>query len=141
MKILFDTSALIEIERKNQLMITLTKRIVANHLALISTITISEVLTGPYLRRDFKKSFTFAREVISQFQSIDFDPTMADKTAQYTAFMLRDGKPSQFQDAAIAATFIVTHSDFLLSMNRKHFEEIPGLTGKVQSPEGLAKII
>ena len=57
MKVLLDSSVIVEIDRKNKSVIDTVKNLIEkNHEIIISVATVSEVLVGPCLRGDFKKS-------------------------------------------------------------------------------------
>ena len=136
MEILFDTSILVEIDRKNKLVIDLAKKLISeNHSLIISTITVSEILTGSYLRKDFKTAVGNAKTILGQFKWIDFDASIAEKTAKFLAYLIVQDRRIEYQDVAIAATFSVIGSEFLLTLNKKDFNSMPDLEGKVFSPE------
>lgn len=140
MKIVFDTTFLVELDRKNQNAIELAK-----HLALadselwISTVTVSEIMTGVYLRKDkdFEKAFDNAQTVLSQFDWADVTPNIAIKTGEILAFLLSKGKPIQYQDTVIAATALDLNADYLVTENTKHFLKIPKLINKIHTLDEL----
>ena len=142
MKVVADTSAVVEIERKNKLVIELIKGLINKNADLgISIVTLSEVLTGCYLREDYEKASSEAKRILSQFLWIDVDSKIADKTAKFMAYLIKKGKIVEYPDAVIAATFNVINGDYLLTLNKSHFEIIPELKGKVFTPVELrAKI-
>lgn len=142
MKFFFDTSILVEIERENRPVIETLKKLINNeHELLISTITISEILTGSYLTKNTVTSINKARRVLSQFKWINFDYRTAQKTAQILAFLRTEGKIIGYPDAAIAASFIETKSDFMITLNKTHFLYVPDLKGKVYEPKEIGKIL
>jgi len=135
MRILVDTSVIVEIDRQNKETVELLKSLVEKNIELvISAITVSEILTGSYLRRDVRESLITAKEILNQFLWIDFDGEVAEKTGQLLAYLIAEKKSIEYQDAGIAATFFVSHSDYLLTLNKKHFLVFPHLEGKVFSP-------
>ena len=142
MNIVLDTSVIVEIDRNNKGIIELLKKLIEkNHSILISTVTVSETLAGSYLKKDFKKAVLEAKQIMAQFLWIDLTSEIAEKTAQYIAYLIAEGKMIEYPDIAIAATFKVEDADFLLTLNKNHFEYIPDLKGKVYSPgEFLKKI-
>ena len=141
MKIVLDTSVIVEIDRKNDEVIKIIKRLIDNnHDILISVVTISEIFAGSYLRNDFKKAVDEARRILGQFIWIDMDAKIAEKTAQYLAYLITEGKVIEYPDVAIAATFKATDSDYLLTLNKSHFESIPDIKGKVYEPKDFKKI-
>ena len=140
MKIVLDSTVLIDVERKNKETLELVKRMLTNNEELIiSTVTISEVLTGVYYIGK-REGLLDARTVLSQFSPVALDAEVADKTAQFVAFLLKNGSPIEFKDVAIAATFAVTKSDFLLTQNKKHFEVIPEIGSKARTISEFKKI-
>ena len=142
MKIALDTSIIVEIDRKNVEVIKILKRMIdKDYDVVISTVTVSEILTGSYLRKDFKKAVLEAKKILGQFLWVDLDVEIAEKTAQYLAYLITEGKIIEYQDVVIAATFKVTDSSYLLTLNKHHFELIPGIKGKVYEPKEFLKSI
>ena len=137
---MLDSTVLIDIERKNKDALDLVKGMLANNEELIiSAVTVSEVLTGVYYIGK-RESLLDARTVLAQFSTVPLDAEVADKTAQFVAFLLKNGSPVDFKDVAIAATFTVTKSDFLLTQNKKHFEVIPEIGSKARTISEFKKI-
>ena len=137
---MLDSTVLIDVERKNKDALDLVKSMLANNEELIiSTVTISEVLTGVYYLGK-RESLLDAKAVLAQFSPAPLDAEVADKTAQFVAFLLKNGSPIEFKDVAIAATFAVTKSDFLLTQNKKHFEVIPEIGSKARTISEFKKI-
>ena len=142
MKVVLDTSAIVEIERKNQLMIDIIKKLISKNADLsISIVTLSEILTGCYLMEDHEKASAEARRILSQFLWIDMDSRIADTTAKFASHLIRKGKMIEYPDIVISATLDCTHGDYLLTLNKKHFENIPEIRGKVLVPKELSRII
>lgn len=142
MKIVLDTSIIVEVDRKNQEIIDIIKKLIfKEHTIIVSTITVSEILAGSYLRKDFKKALIEARRILGQFLWVDLDGSVAEKTAQYIAYLITEGKIIEYPDIAIAATFKAADADYLLTLNKPHFEILPDLKGKVYTPKEFRKII
>ena len=140
MKILLDSTALIDIERKNEEALELIENMSSNNEELIiSAVTVSEILTGAYYR-GAREGLAAAKTLLAQFRLVPLDAEVADKTAQYVAFLLRNGSPVDFKDVAIAATFAVTKSDFLLTQNKKHFEVLPEIGSKARTISEFRRI-
>ena len=138
MKVLADTSVIIEIERKNGLAIELIKFLINKNADLnISIVTLSEILTGCYLREDYEKSSLEAKRILSQFLWIDMDSEIAEKTAEFLAYLIKKGKIVEYPDIVIAATFNVIDGDYLITLNKSHFENLPELKGKIMTPKEL----
>lgn len=140
MKILLDSTVLIDIERKNEEALELIENMSSNNEELIiSAVTVSEILTGAYYRGG-REGLAAAKTLLAQFRLVPLDAEVADKTAEYTAFLLRNGSPVDFKDVAIAATFAATKSDFLITQNKKHFEIIPEIGVKARTISEFKKI-
>jgi len=142
MKITLDSSIIVEIDRKNKKVIELMKKIIEkNHEITISTVTLSEILVGPHLRKDFKKSLLEAKKILSQFLWIDVDAKIAEKTAQLLAYTIISGKLVEYPDVVISATAIQTNSDYVLTLNKQHFDVFAELKGKIFSTDEFAKVL
>ena len=140
MKVVIDTSAIVEIERKNRLVIDVVKGLIGKNADLsISIVTLSEILTGCYLREDYDKASAEAKRVLSQFLWIDVDSKIAERTARFMAYLIKKGKIIEYPDIVIASTFDIIKGDYLLTLNKSHFEHIPELKGKVFTPKELNK--
>ena len=140
MKILFDTSALIELERQNQEAIALVKGLItSSEEIVISTVTISEVLLGVYFQKAHEK-IEEAKKLLSQFKWIPLDENIADVAAQYEALLLNIGNEIEFKDVAIAATFAATKSDFLITQNKRHFQILPDIGNRAKTIAEFSKI-
>ncbi len=135
MKIFFNTSILVDIDRRNEVVITLCRELRKEHEMTISTVTVSEILTGSFLRKDFEKAALKAKKVLGQFSWIELDGKVAEKVGQLNAYLISQGLPIECQDVIIAASCILTNSDYLLTRNKAHFEIIPALENKLFTPE------
>jgi predicted nucleic acid-binding protein len=65
MKISLDTSIIIEIERKKEETIELVENLLKKHEIFISAVVLSEIFTGTYLRKDYKKAIQKARRLFA----------------------------------------------------------------------------
>lgn len=132
MNILFDTSFLVEIDRKNPKAINLAKTLTLEGYSFwISTITISEIMVGINLAKNFELAKENGTYVLNQFRWIDFDSTAATKTGQIIAHLRASGKTIEFQDAAIAASGLVLGVEYLVTQNKKHFSDVSFLKEKI----------
>lgn len=139
MRVFLDTTVLVDIDRGKEDVIGLCKKLTLEHEAYLSTVTVSEILTGSYLRRDAPKASARARRVLRQFSWVNLDGTVAEKIAQLNAFLIAEGQPIEYQDQAIAASCLTVGSDVLLTDNVEHFSKIPPLRDKVLTPEQLSR--
>lgn len=137
MKVLLDTSVIVDIDRGRRTVIETCRKLTREHDGLVSTVTVSEILTGSYLRKDYVKAAAKAKRILGQFTWIALDGAVAEKLAQLNAYLIAEGQPIEYQDNAIAASFLVTESDFLLTNNKEHFTRIPALRERVLTPTEL----
>jgi predicted nucleic acid-binding protein len=133
--VLVDTSIIVDVDRGKEEVIELCKQLTRDGRACISTVTVSEILTGSYLRKDYRAAVAKAQRVLSQFQWIPLNGEVAELVAQLNAYLISKGEPIEYQDVAIAASFLVRCCDVLLSENKEHFERFPNLKGRVKTPK------
>jgi predicted nucleic acid-binding protein len=134
-KIFVDTSIIVDVDRGKQEVIDLCKRLTSTNDAFISTVTVSEILTGSYLRKDYKTAVKKAEKVLSQFRWIPLNGETAKLVAQLNAYLISKGQPIEYQDVAIAASFLLEGCDVLLTENKEHFDRLPNLKNKVMTPK------
>ncbi|MBS3067894.1 type II toxin-antitoxin system VapC family toxin [Candidatus Micrarchaeota archaeon] len=132
MNIVFDTSFLIQAERKNPMAISLGKKLIEQNFSFfISAITVSELMTGVYLRKDFEQARANALSLLGQFKWVDFNADIAFRTGEILAFLRSNKMFIEFQDAAIAATALEISAQYVVTENKKDFVLIPALKDKV----------
>ncbi len=105
----------------------------------MSTVVASEIFTGTYLRQDYKKATSKAKELFSCFHIIPLDMEIAETIGKINAYLIANGLPIEYQDVAIAATFVKEKGDWLLTKNKKHFMIIPGLEKAAITPAEFKK--
>ena len=132
---LVDTSIIVDVDRGREDVIELCKQLTSTDSAFISTVSVSEILTGSYLRKDYAVAVNKAEKVLSQFRWVPLNGEVAKVVAQLNAYLISKGQPIEHQDVVIAASFLVTCCDVLLTENKSHFERFPNLRGKVMTPE------
>ena len=59
---------------------------------------------------------------------------IAEIIGKLNAFLIAKSLPIEYQDVAIASTFIQKKGDWLLTRNLKHFTRIPGMEKTAVSP-------
>ena len=140
MKIFIDTSIVVDIERGKEETAGLLERLMGeNNSILISSVAASEIFTGTYLRTDYKKATKKAKELFTCFRIIPLDMEIAEIIGKLNAYLIANGIPIEYQDVAIAATFIREKGDWLLTGNKKHFDIIPGVEKAAITPAELKK--
>ena len=130
-----DTSIIVDVDRGKEDVIELCKRLTSTNNALISTVSVSEILTGSYLRKDYRVAVKKAEKVLSQFRWVSLNGEAAEIIGELNAYLISKGQPIEYQDVAIAASFLVECCDVLLTENKAHFERLPNLKGKVKTPK------
>jgi predicted nucleic acid-binding protein len=133
--VFIDTSIIVDVDRGKQDVIDLCKQLTSTNSALISTVSVSEILTGAYLRKDYKVALKKAEKVLSQFRWVTLNGEAAKLIAELNAYLISKGQPIEYQDVAIAASFQLERCDVLLTENKDHFERLPNLKGKVMTPK------
>ena len=129
-----DTSIIVDVDRGKQDVIELCKQLTSTNIAYISTVSVSEILTGSYLRKDYRAAVKKAEKVLSQFRWVPLNGEAAKLVAELNAYLISKGQPIEYQDVAIAASFLLECCDVLLTENKDHFERLPNLKGKVMTP-------
>lgn|GEM_PF-288370 len=130
-----DTSIIVDVDRGKEDVIELCKRLTSTNSAFISTVSVSEILTGSYLRKDYKTALKKAEKVLGQFRWVSLNGEAAKLVAELNAYLISKGQPIEYQDVAIAASFLLQCCDVLLTENKEHFERLPNLKGKVMTPK------
>ena len=133
--VFIDTSIIVDLDRGEEDVIELCKQLTRTNNAIISTVSVSEVLTGSYLRKDYRAAVNKAEKVLNQFRVVPLNEEVAKLIAQLNAYLISKGQSIQYQDVAIAASFLVECCDALLTENKDHFERLPNLKGKVLTPK------
>ena len=108
-----DTSIIVDVDRGKQDVIDLCKQLTSTNSALISTVSVSEILTGAYLRKDYKAAIKKAEKVLSQFRWVTLNGEAAKLVAELNAYLISKGQPIEYPDVAIAASFLLERCDVL----------------------------
>lgn len=143
MKILCDTSILVEIDRHNESVVRLLKSYLEkDHELVISTITVAEILTGAFLNRKSKDAVLTAKEILNQFTWIAIDSETAETAAELSAALFIDKKQDhvEYQDVLIAASALRANADILLTLNKKDFVLFSSLKDKIHTPEEVRHV-
>jgi predicted nucleic acid-binding protein len=135
-----DTSIIVDVDRGKQDVIELCEQLTSKNSAYISTVSISEILTGSYLRKDYKVAVKKAERVLNQFRWVPLTDETAKLIAELNAYLITKGQPIEYQDVVIAASFLLECCDVLLTENKNHFERLPNLKSKVMTPKELSQI-
>jgi tRNA(fMet)-specific endonuclease VapC len=99
----------------------------------LSFVTVGELLTWAKHRGWGPAKTTKLEQSIARAGVIPYDMALCQTYAELNAQILKAGKPIGDNDLWIAATAI-RHSIPLVSHNRKHYDEIPGLVLISETP-------
>ncbi|HLC70971.1 MAG TPA: type II toxin-antitoxin system VapC family toxin [Candidatus Nanoarchaeia archaeon] len=136
MKFLIGTSIIVEIDRHHEDTIQFLQDLVEKKEELIiSMATVTEILTGSYLRRDANIAVLRAKEILNQFLWKDFEGETAEIAAKLVSYLLLEKKMIEYPDIIIAATFVSTKSDYLITLNKKDFIVFPHIKNQVYTPQ------
>lgn len=140
MHLLFDTTVLVDVDRKREPTLRLLEHVSSgDHAMLASTVTVAEVFAGANLREDVQAAAERARRVLGQFEWVPLDGAVAERTGELLAYLTVEGEPVGFQDVAVAATHLVADADRLVTGNTDHFERLPPVADDVRTPGTLAE--
>lgn len=139
MRFIIDTSILVEVDRGNSEVIELLKQLTRDYDVFISVITVSEILTGSFLRKNHESAVKKAKRIMGQMIWVNIDPLIAEKAGEINAYLIISGKKIEFPDVLIAASSIILNCDYILTLNKDHFKRILSLENKVISPKELAE--
>lgn len=135
MDVLFDTSGIVDVDRGREETVSLLERLAGRgDNLLVSTVTVAEILTGANLHDEQEQAQTSARRVLGQFEWIDLDGSVAEELGRMMALLQARGGPIEFQDVAIAASFVSVGGDVLVTRNEKHFRGLPSIADAVRTP-------
>ncbi|MCL2643047.1 MAG: type II toxin-antitoxin system VapC family toxin [Candidatus Bathyarchaeota archaeon] len=135
LKVLVDTSIIVDVDRGKQDVIELCKQLTSTNNAYISTVSVSEILTGSYLRKDHEKAVKKAEKILGQFRWVDLNGAVTKLVAELNAYLIAKEQPIEYQDVAIAACALLENCDILLTENKEHFNRLPNLKNKVLTPK------
>lgn len=139
MKLFFDTTILVDLERQREGTVRLLEEATARDTELwISTVSVAEILMGANLRKDREIALLRAREALGRFVWQDFDGDAAARTAALLADTWAKGRGVEFQDTAIAGCALAARADHLITENKEHFARFAPLEGKVHTVSEFA---
>lgn len=137
MKLIFDTSIIIDLDQGRKETRQLMKKIVDKGDEIyISSVVVAEVLAGAYKQGEVEE----AKKVLGQFQWLDMDGQTAETAGEIMADLLKKGDRIEFQDTVIAASAHQINADKLVTKNKQHFDRIDFET-ETTTPEELLKEI
>ena len=77
--------------------------------------------------------------MLSQFRWVPLNGEIVKLTAELNAYLISKGESIEYQDVAIAASFLFECCDLLLTENKEHFERLPNLKDRVMTPKEFSQ--
>ena len=140
MNILFDTTFLVQLDRKNIDAIEVGKELFRKDFHLfISIISVTELMTGAKLSLDKDHATKNVFSILNLFNWVDIDQRIALKASDLSAQLIINKKHIDFQDVLIAATAVEIGVEYVVTENKRHFMQIEQLREKIYSIEDLKK--
>lgn len=125
MNIHLDTSVLVAEMRGDDRIVEWIDRL--SEQPSVSAIVLGELLYGARASARVGPNEARVNSLVAKFKLIEFDSACADTYANVRIALRKAGRPCGEADIAIAATALA-YGGSLATLNRKHFEDIPGLT-------------
>lgn len=142
MRVVFDTTGIVDVDRGLEPTVTLLETLVVEGADLfVSTVTVAEAVAGVHLHEDPETAMGTARRVLGQFNWVDVDGEVAQITGELLALLHGAGDRVGFQDAAIAATHSVVGADALVTSNVDHFQRFGEIRDDVHTPDELLSVL
>jgi len=98
---------IVDVDRGKQDVIELCKQLTSTNSAYISTVSVSEILTVSYLRKDHSIAVKKAGKILNQFRWTFLNGEAAKLVAEHNAYLIAKGQTIEYQDVAIAASFLL----------------------------------
>ena len=127
-KVLLDTTVLIDILRGEQLAIEKIENIRKSSTLYISSINAYEILRGVMmLQKDRERHLNALNTLISNVYVIDFDLNAAKKASEIYSELRKKGVEIDSADYLIAGCCLSSEIEAIITRNERHFEEIKKL--------------
>ena len=125
-KICLDTDIIIDILRGNEKTTALTKDLEKANIVATTYINLFELYMGIFLSEKKEENFNKIKELLPQIELINLSNASVFIGGKLYALLKTKGKLLESRDLLIASMAIANNFE-LLTKNRKHFEQIPGL--------------
>lgn len=124
-KLCLDTDFLVGLLRGKKDCIEFSKKAEDIYSMVTTIINVFELFVGAYKSKN-QENLNKTRELINSLEVLMIDKTIAEKAAEISADLERQGMPIDFRDLLIAAAALA-HDCKLKTFNIKHFGRIKGL--------------
>ncbi len=120
-----DTDVFINILRNNERTISIIKEIQKTNQMTTTVINNFELWKGFYRTKSVRDEKAII-ELLDIISLLEFDEKASKKAAEIFEYLRKKGKTVDALDVMIAS-IAITNNEPLLTFNKKHFENIPGL--------------
>ncbi len=130
--VLLDTTALVDFGRgadtaeHRRVRLVLRELLLRGETLFTSRINETEFRVGPEMSDQRQRELERVQRVLSGIAILEFDAHASQYYAVIKSAMFKSGRPTGDCDTMIAAVALA-HGQVLLTRNRRHFENIPGL--------------
>lgn len=93
---------------------------------LIPTIVLCELYKGAYLSTNKEHGISMINSLLNESQIIELDNVSCRLFGELNAILSKKGRLTEENDLMIAA-ICISHNATLVTRNKKHFQNIPGL--------------
>ncbi|MEK6829703.1 MAG: type II toxin-antitoxin system VapC family toxin [Nanoarchaeota archaeon] len=125
MMVCLDTDVFINILRNNERTISIIKEIQKTNQMTTTVINNFELWKGFYRTKSVRDEKAII-ELLDIISLLEFDEKASKKAAEIFEYLRKKGKTVDALDVMIAS-IAITNNEPLLTFNKKHFENIPGL--------------
>ncbi len=122
-----DTTFLIDIRRKNPMVINILAELDKEGIHAVSSLVAHEFLVGGHGSKS-KGELKERKELLEQFIVFPFDEEAANYSAEIESSLRKKGQFIGVVDTMIAGTMKSHGIDTILTRNKKHFDKIAGIT-------------
>ena len=120
-----DTDVLINLLRNDGNTVSLIKNLEKSNKITTTVINNFELWKGFYRTKSIKDEKA-SLELLNIISLLEFDEKASKKAAEIFEYLKRKGKIVDALDVMIAS-IVITNGESLLTFNKKHFENIPGI--------------
>ena len=120
-----DTDVLINLLRNDENTVSLIKNLEKSNKITTTVINNFELWKGFYKTKSIKDEKAIL-ELLNIIFLLEFDEKASKKAAEIFEYLKRKGKIVDALDVMIAS-IVITNGESLLTFNKKHFENIPGI--------------
>jgi predicted nucleic acid-binding protein len=120
-----DSNVVIDMFRGDTVVISLIRELSKQDICT-NPIVLSELYEGCYKSSHQVKSLSSIENYLEKISFLDFNITSCKLYGQIYKLLQSKGKPTEEKDLMIAA-ICIAHNATLVTRNKKHFKNIPGL--------------